>query len=324
MTLAADTERNALVRDGLRCLNLSGAVFLRAHLSAPWAYRSANAEQMSPMLGVRGDRIILFHVITEGSCRIELTNGTGLDLCAGDVAIMPFADQHLMGDPSVERAVPLYEILPNPAETPLWRFGGDGPTMSMVCGYLRCDDLPLNPVLASLPPLIRVSTAGGPLGHWVDASIQYAMHVVANQRVDSDPLLQRLPELMMIECLCDFATQQPGGDKGWLAGLMDPIVGRALGCMHREPEQAWTLKELAKRAATSRSVLDQRFRELLGQAPMGYLTAWRLQLASRKLRTTSETMAEVAGAVGYSSEASFSRAFKRHVGVSPSEWRNTG
>jgi AraC-like DNA-binding protein len=286
---------------------------------------------MGQMLRARGDRIITFHVITEGNCRLELVRdgrpvpGGGMNFKTGDVAIMPFADQHLMGDPSVERAIPLHEILPHPADTPLLRYGGGGPMMSMVCGYLRCDDLPLNPVLASLPPLIRVSTAGGPLGHWVDASITYAMHVVARQRVDSDPLLQRLPELMMIECLCDFAAQeQPGGDKGWLAGLMDPIVGRALGCMHREPEQAWTLKELAKRAATSRSVLDQRFRELLGQAPMGYLTAWRLQLASRKLRTTSETMAEVADAVGYSSEASFSRAFKRHVGMSPSEWRNAG
>src|SRR4029079_15463385 len=132
---------------------------------------------------------------------------------------MPFADQHLMGDPSVERPVPLYEILPNPAETPLLRFGGSGPTMSMVCGYLRCDDLPLNPVLASLPPLIRVRTAGGPLGHWVGASIEYALHTLSRRSPITDPLLARLPELMITECLCAFAATELQADTGWLAGL---------------------------------------------------------------------------------------------------------
>jgi transcriptional regulator GlxA family with amidase domain len=194
----------------------------------------------------------------------------------------------------------------------------------MVCGYLRCDDVPINPVLASLPPLIRVPTGGGPLGSWVEASVQYAMHTFSRQRID-DPLLQRLPELLFTECLSKFAAKRSAqSERGWLAGLSDPVVGRALGCMHREPEHPWTVKELARRAASSRSVLDARFRELLGRAPMSYLTAFRLQLASRRLRTSEDTLAEVANAVGYASEAAFSRAFKRHVGKSPSEWRNAG
>ncbi len=318
------SDSDASIRDGLRCLMLSGSTFLRAHLSAPWSYESPNAAEMGMFLRAKGERIILFHVITAGRCRIELSSGAGgTDLEAGDVVIMPFCDQHVMGDPRIDRPVPIGEILPEPATTPLLEWGGGGPVMSMVCGYLRSDDAPLNPVLASLPPLIRVRTAGGPLGHWVEASIQYAMHTAANKRLD-DPLLQRLPELLITECLCDFARRGLGERQGWLAGLADPVVGRALACMHREPERPWTLKELARRAATSRSVLDERFRQLLGRAPMSYLTAWRLQLASRRLRTSSDTMAEVAGAVGYASEAAFSRAFKRHVGVSPSEWRNAG
>jgi AraC-like DNA-binding protein len=196
--------------------------------------------------------------------------------------------------------------------------------MSMLCGYLRCDDLPFNPMLASLPPLMRVPTAGGPLGHWIQASIQYAIHTLARQPIH-DPLLQRLPELLFTECLCSFAAKHATGqNRGWLAGLSDPVVGRALGCMHREPERPWTLKELARQAASSRSVLDARFRELLGCAPMSYLTAFRLQLASRRLRTTADSMVEVANAVGYGSEAAFSRAFKRHVGKSPSAWRSAG
>jgi AraC-like DNA-binding protein len=317
-------EPDTMVRDGLRCLKLSGSVFLRAHFSSPWAYESPNSSQTSAMLNAGDRRVILFHVITEGRCRLELTRGGGMDFSAGDIAILPFADQHRMGDPNVESAVPLSEILPNPQANPVLRYGGGGPPMSMVCGYLFSDDVPFNPVLRSLPPLIRIPTADGPLGGWVEASIRYAMHVFANQRMDSDPILQRLPELLFIECLSDFAAKQPGRDQGWLAGLVDPIVGRALACMHREPERPWTLEALAKRAASSRSVLDDRFRQLLGQAPMSYLTAWRLQLASRRLRTSNDTLADIADAVGYGSEASFSRAFKRHVGVSPSEWRAAG
>jgi len=317
-------DRDAAIRDGLRCLQLSGSVFLRAELSAPWAYVSNDAATIQGMLRAQGERIILFHVITEGRCRISLPGGASAELVAGDVAILPFCDQHLMGDPSLDGAVPLYEILPDPANTPMLRYGGGGPVMSMVCGYLRSDDLPLNPVLASLPPLIRVPTAGGPLGHWVDASIEYALHALSRRAPMNDPLLARLPELMITECLCAFAATERVADKGWLAGLADPIVGRALACMHREPESSWTLKELARRSAASRSVLAERFQKLIGQAPMSYLTAFRLQLAGRQLRTSTASMAEVADAVGYASEAAFSRAFKRHVGVSPSEWRKTG
>jgi AraC-like DNA-binding protein len=317
-------DRDALIREGLRCLQLSGALFLRAHLSAPWAYTSPEAAQVQRLLNAGDARIILFHVITAGSCRLQFADGTGADLEEGDIAIMPFSDQHVMGNPSLERPVPIGQILPEPTKTPELVYGGGGPVMSMVCGYLRSDDVPLNPVLASLPPLIRVQTAGTPLKRWVDASIEYALHALTYQRPLTDPLLARLPELMITEALCAFARSGLSSDKGWLAGLADPVVGRALACMHREPEVPWTLKELARRAATSRSVLHERFRELIGQAPMSYLAAFRLQLAGRQLRTSSASLAEVAQAVGYTSEASFSRAFKRHVGVSPGEWRKAG
>lgn len=323
---AERAERDGLVREGLRCLQLSGAIFLRAHLTAPWAYESPESKYIVQMLKPGDRRVILFHIFTEGRCRLELHRGGAAEIEAGDIAIFPFADQHRVGDPSLEHIVPMHELMPPPPWTtlPVIRHGGGGTPTSMVCGYLYCDDLPFNPVLASLPPFIRVRPSGGPLAQWVNASVEYALHATESRRAEGDPLLQRLPELLFTECLCDFAAQKEGADHGWLAGLADPAVGRALACMHRQPEQPWTLKELARRAATSRSVLDDRFRVLLGQAPMTYLTAWRLQLASRQLRTTRATMAEVADAIGYGSEASFSRAFKRHAGVSPSEWRSAG
>jgi AraC-like DNA-binding protein len=202
---------------------------------------------------------------------------------------------------------------------PIIHHGGGGTATSMVCGYLYCDDLPFNPVLATLPPFMKIRPTSEPLARWVDASIQYAL-ASGGPGTDHDPLLQRLPELLFTECLCEFARQR-SEEPGWLAALADPIVGRALACLHREPAFAWTLENLARRAASSRSVLDERFRALLGRAPMSYLTAWRLQLASQQLRTTRAGLAEIAQATGYASEASLSRAFKREVGMSPGQWR---
>jgi AraC-like DNA-binding protein len=317
-------DAQTLVRDGLRCLQLSGALFLRSFLTAPWSYLSPPSEHLVQMLKPGDRRVILFHVFTEGRCRLELERGGSEEFVAGDIAIMPFADQHRVGDPEIVDPVPIGQILPPPPWSTfnVLRYGGGGTTTGMLCGYLYCDDLPFNPVLASLPPLIRLRTGDGPLATWVRASIDYALHASGERPGAGDAsLLQRLPELLFTECLCEFAAQHDEHTRGWLAGLTDPIVGRALAVMHRSPEESWTLAELAKRAATSRSVLDDRFRRLVGQAPLSYLTAWRLQLASRQLRTTNATMAEVAGAVGYGSEASFSKAFKRHTGVSPSEWR---
>lgn len=317
----ADTDR--LLRDGLRCLQLSGAIFLRAHFSAPWAYASPSGDQIVQMLQPAGRRVVLFHIITEGECRLRLERGEQAELRAGDIAIFPHADAHCLGNPSLERPVPVAQLLPPPpwSSFPVIDYGGGGAPMTMVCGYLYSDDLPLNPVLGSLPNLIRVRSSGGPLSQWVEASIQYALHAASGRGVADDPLLQRLPELLFMECLCEFVRQQPAADSGWLAALVDPVVGRALAHLHRQPQFPWTLKELARRAASSRSVLDERFRGLLGQAPMSYLTSFRLQLAGRQLRTTNDTLAEIADAIGYGSEASLSRAFKRHVGVSPGQWR---
>jgi AraC-like DNA-binding protein len=265
--------------------------------------------------------VIVFHIFTEGRAIVGV-RGQRVDVEAGDVVILPFGDQHLFGYPRLEGATPIRRLWPPQPWSPMTviRHGGGGAQMSMVCGYLLSDDVPLNPVLASLPALMRVRPRGGELSRWVEASVQYALHATP-RGTDDDPLLQRLPELLFTECLCEFVATAPEANQGWLAGLQDPAVGKALASMHRDPQIGWTLESLAKRSGASRSVLDQRFRTLLGRAPMAYLAAWRFQLAARKLRTTSATLADVAASVGYGSEASFSKAFKRHAGISPGEWR---
>jgi AraC-like DNA-binding protein len=312
------------LRDGLKCLQLAGSFFIRTELSAPWAYLSPEQEHMEFVLRPGGRRIILFHIFTRGRARLELSRGGGCDIEAGDIIILPFADQHRVGYPDASNAIDINTVMPPQpwSHMPIVTLGGGGEPTSMVCGYLICDDAPFNPVLSSLPPLMRVRPGTPALASWVDASVRYALAASEGRSTEGDPLLQRLPELLFMECLCEHVRTHEE-DAGWLAALADPIVGRALGCMHREPQYRWTLEELAKRAASSRSILDERFRQFLGRAPMSYLIAWRLQLAARHLRSSSATLAEIADQIGYGSEAAFSRAFKRHTGSSPSEWRQT-
>ena len=284
------------IRDGLRCLQLSGAIFVSAHLTAPWCYESPAPAHLDKVLRPNGRRIILFHVFTEGQCVVQLASGgEPIEIIAGDILMFPFADQHVVGDPKLENPVELGRQIPPPPwdKLPVIGFGGGGVPTSLVCGYLLSDDAPFNPVLASLPRVIRVRTKNGPLARWIEASVQYALSASTGRDFE-DPLLKRLPELLVMECLCEHARQTTPDSHGWLAGLTDPIVGRALGLMHRQPERAWTLDELAKGAASSRSTLDERFRGLLGRAPMSYLIAWRLQLAGRHLRSTTQTLGEIA------------------------------
>ena len=318
-----ERERELQIREGLKCLQLSGAVFVRAHLTRPWAYHSPERSQLEKVLRPGDRRVILFHIFTEGGGRIILNDGRidPTEIEAGDIVIFPFADQHTVGDPEPIDAVDLGEMIPPPpwSSLPEIHYGGGGSSTTILCGYLFSDDAPFNPVLGSLPPFIRVRSAGGPLAQWVESSMQYAMHA-SEGSTDDDPLLKRLPELLFMECLCEYARQQPD-QRGWLGALSDSIVGRALGLMHQKPNHPWTLHELARSSASSRSTLDSRFRTFLGRAPMSYLIAYRLQLAGRQLRSTNATMTEIADFVGYGSEAAFSRAFTRHTGVSPSEWR---
>lgn len=313
------------LRDGLKCLQLSGSFFIRTEMTAPWAYASPESQHMEFVLKPNGRRIILFHIFTAGRARLELSRGGGADIEAGDIVILPFADHHFVGDPDPSNPIDINTVLPPQPwhALPTVRFGGGGAKTAMVCGYLISDDAPFNPVLASLPPLIRVRPSSPALVSWVEASVRYALEASEGRSADSDPLFQRLPELLFMECMCEH-IKHAQDSAGWLAALADPIVGRALGCMHREPQYRWTLDELAKRAASSRSSLDERFRHFLGRAPMSYLIAWRLQLAARFLRSSNAPLAEIADQVGYGSEAAFSRAFKRHTGASPSEFRQIG
>ncbi|UGT42058.1 AraC family transcriptional regulator [Nocardia yamanashiensis] len=312
---------NGSVDAVLARLRLAGAIFLRAEYREPWAYESMDCVSTARALRAGSDRVILFHVVATGACWIQVGDGEKLWARAGDVIVLPYGDQHRMGGTDEADVVPLSVFLiPPPWQTmPVLRHGRDGARTDVVCGYLSSADPLFDAGLRALPPVFVVrpdATAAA----WVRASIEYSLNQVAG--VHGGAAASRLPELMLVEVLRLYLTSHPLPAHGWFAALHDPILGPALGQLHRCPERKWTVAELADAVAVSRSLLDLRFRTVLGRPPIRYLTEWRMRVAGELLGDTDLSVAAVARRVGYDAEEAFSRAFKRETGTSPSAWRN--
>jgi AraC-like DNA-binding protein len=315
-----------LVPRVLDLVRLSGAIFFRSEFHAPWAYTSPPALDLAGAVPHAEGSLVMFHIVAAGSCWVSVDGGPRRDLSAGDVVVMPYGDANEWGSHDPAEPVSITSLLPPPPWTalPSIDFGGDGATTSVVCGYLFGDAVLFDPVLRALPSLFVVRPPQGPAATWVDASVEYALRAGGPSPGPGSWTHQRLPELLFTEVLRIYLEGEDAELTGWLAALRDPLVGQALALMHADPAHDWTVAELATRVASSRTVLVDRFRELLGRPPIRYLTGWRMDLASGLLRTTSLSVAEVASRVGYESEAAFSRAFKRTFGRSPAHWRATG
>ena len=308
----------------LRVVRLVGAIFINARFTAPWCYQSPRADTVAPMLEPGAERIVIFHLITEGECHVELKGQAPLRLTAGDVVVFPQGDAHLMtSQPGlVPAAGARLDVVLSRRPRHL-AYGGGGATTRLVCGYLACDARLARLLLAGLPPLIRVNVRGSNAGSWLEASIRYALAEARSPRPGGAGVLAKLSEVLFIEVLRLYLNEQGVGRTGWLAGLGDRVVGAALNAMHGKPAQAWTLDELAQVSGTSRSVLAERFMQLVGAAPMHYLTQWRMLLASNLLLRGNVPLARIAEEVGYQTDTAFSRAFRREFGVPPATWRRS-
>jgi AraC-like DNA-binding protein len=310
----------ALIEEALRLVHLSGAVFLRGEFAAPWAFASMGPREYAAALRTGTERLALFHVVLEGSCRVQVESGDEVVASAGEAILLPYGDRHVMGDTAADSApVPVGQLLPPAPWTniPMMRQGpGSGPSTRVLCGYLHCEDFLFHPLLRALPPLIHFRPTSAPAAEWLRASARYTLAEAAKGGPGD-----RLPELLVVDCLRQYIEAQPDVRTGWLAALRDPVLGRALALLHASPAEGWTVTRLARRVGVSRSVLGARFTAVLGAPPMRYLAQWRLQLAAHLLRSTAGTLAEIAGRVGYESEAAFSRAFKRRLGQAPAAWR---
>jgi len=315
--VGADPFRAALER-----VHLQGAVFLRAEYREPWVYESLTGEETAGLLAPGSRRVVLFHLVAAGGCWVSVGGAEKHWAGAGDVIVLPYGDQHRMG--GVEDGIPvsISTFLPAPPwlSMPVLRHGVDGAQTDVVCGYLLGNDPLFDPELRAFPPVFVVRPQAGPVADWVRANIAYAMEQTATGG-PAFGVSTRLPEMLLIEVLRLHLASAPAVDSGWMAALRDPVLRPALAEIHRRPEYKWTVVALAGRAAVSRSLLDERFRLVLGRSPIRYLTDWRMHLARDLLTTTDLSVYSVAHRVGYEAEEAFSRAFKRQFGRSPAAWR---
>lgn len=320
----------------LRSVRLRGAVFYHVEAEPPWVAEAPPAAEIVQSIMPGAEHMMEYHVVTRGACWSALVGEAPVRLEAGDVVVFPRGDSHVVSSaPGMRARVDLEQFRqPRPERMPfhLTQRGEsvflrgpehvrDGSGTTLLCGFFGCDARPFNPLLASLPRLlhVRASDAGadGLIAHFT----RFAVAESRDGMPGGDVLLERLSETMFVELVRRYLAQIPEGQSGWLAGLRDRHVGRALALLHEKPAEDWTMERLASLVGSSRSALHQRFAHYTGHAPMQYLARWRMQLAATLLRQSSAGIAAIALEVGYQSEAAFSRAFRRATGEPPAAWR---
>jgi AraC-like DNA-binding protein len=310
------------LEQALNGLQLDGAIFFRSEFTEAWSFSSpAAVGEFVQVVEPRAERLIMFHIVAKGSCWVAGPDGERHWASEGDVIVLPYGDEYEMGGTSSATSVPIFSLLAPPPWTtlPVLRHGGDGDRTDVVCGYLHSEDPLFDPRMRAFPSVFVVRLTE-PAAQWVRASIEYAL-ATSSDATASDAASTRLPELLLIEMLRLHLASAPSAEHGWITALHDPALAPALACLHARPEHPWTVSELAHEAAVSRSLLDQRFRDVLGLSPIRYLTEWRMHIAADLLASTDLTVAQVARRTGYDSHEAFSRAFKRRMGSAPSTWR---
>jgi AraC-like DNA-binding protein len=317
-------DRDALV-DAVQGLHVAGAIFLRAEYREAWAYESLTGPATAQILRPGSDRLVLFHVVASGTCWVTVGDGEKHWATAGDVIVLPYGDQHRMGGVEDAPSVPLMSLMEAPPwlRLPVIRHGPvEGRRTDVICGFIHSEDPLFDPRLRVFPRVFVVRPATPAAAGWLQANIAYALDQAAASPLGPDAVPSRLPELLLVEVLREHLRTAPAVDEGWVAALHDPVLRPALAELHRDPARRWSVDDLARAAATSRTRLDARFREVLGRSPIRYLTEWRLHLAQELLATTDLSVAAVARRVGYDAEEAFSRAFRRTYGEPPGAWRS--
>ena len=312
--------------DLLRVVRFSGGLFLESNFREPWCVRSHIVpEDCRP--GVKADSgLVAFHYVLDGRMQVRVGNEEPRLAAPGNIILLCRNDPHLLGSDVTMPPVDARPLIRKAEEDVLARLDfGTGKQVKnrFVCGFLATA-MRDHPLLTALPPLLVADLREQPCAEWVETSFRYAAREHAARRPGSQEILARLSEMLFVEAVREHIDALPGNATGWLAALRDSSLSRALSALHLRPARAWTAEELAKEACLSRSAFAERFTSTVGLPPMSYLTRWRMLLAGQKLRESSDTLAQVAAAVGYESEFSFSRAFARETGVTPGAWRRSG
>ncbi len=307
----------------LRSVRLTGGVFLDARFTAPWCVLAKmDADDCRPFLAAP-TQMIAYHVIIDGTLLVTIEGEPSIEVRAGEAVLFARNDPHIMASAHGLEPVRAGSLIQPSTDGGPRRIshGGGGEAAHIVCGFLASEEL-YNPLIASLPRMLKLDVRQGTSRDWVEASVRFAAGELTKGRLASSSVMSRLSELLLIEAVREYSATLGDREAGWLKGLADQQVGRALALIHHNTSAPWSAETLAKEVALSRSAFVDRFTKLVGTPPIRYLTLWRLQTAKLNLRETRTTIAQLAHSVGYESEEAFSRAFKREFGLSPTLWRN--
>lgn len=307
----------------LRTVRLTGGVFLDAQFTAPWCVTAQIApEDCKPFL-TSPAQLIAYHFVIEGNLLLGLEGSAPLEVAAGEIVILPRNHGHTLASAAGLAPVNADDLIQAGADGGLARIahGGGGESTHIVCGFLGSEEAH-NPLLATLPPVLKIDVRQGTSRDWVEASVRFAARELAEGKFASSSVMSRLSELLFVEAVRNYASTLDDAQTGWLKGLKDPHVGRALALLHSRIAAPWTAEMLAAEVALSRSAFNERFATLVGMPPIRYLTYWRLHMAKEKLQEGRGNIAQIAHAVGYDSEVAFNRAFKREFGLPPARWRD--
>jgi AraC-like DNA-binding protein len=313
-----------VLSDVLRAVRLTGAIYFDFDLTAPWVAEAPPSCEIAGIVMPGSQRVIEYHLVVRGVAWGHAVGEPPIRLREGDLLVFPQGDAHVLASAPGLRAAPNLAAYAR-GSTPLplvYELGGGGPEGArIICGFFGCDDRPYNPLLTALPPMIHLSAGNldgtaRPLGTMLEIAVRES----GRGNPGTENVLARISELIFVEAIRCYLLELPEAQLGWLAGLRDPVVGRALEALHGAPRDPWTVESLGRAVGVSRSVLAARFAEMVGHPPMHYLTLWRMQLAARMLHDGRQVV-DVADAVGYESEAAFSRTFKKLAGDAPTIWR---
>jgi AraC-like DNA-binding protein len=298
--------------EALHFLRMSGAFYCRSELTDPWGLT------LPPL-----PEYLWFHVVTSGGMRLEtpgeepsylqpgelalVTHGAGHTLCSDQEAPTP-------GILEIEReeVSERYEVL---------RHGGGGSLTRLMCGAIRFDHPAARNLVANLPEVIHIESAGRPELDWMQGTLGLIAAETREPRPGGEAVITRLADILVIQAIRAWIEGDATAQTGWLGALRDPQIGQALSLIHSDPSREWTIAALADELAMSRSAFAARFTELVGEPVMQYVTRWRMQVAVNGLQEDGATVAELAARLGYRSEAAFARAFKRVIGEAPGSVR---
>lgn len=308
----------------LRSIRLKGGVFLNGRFSSPFSVTSGLTPEEMRAFMPQPEQVCGLHYVIEGTLYCEVDGEPPIEVHAGELLLLPRNDNHILSNTPGQAPRDVTDlILPGPdGGLSRLHYGGGGASTHIICGYLGNEER-RNPLISTLPRMLKVNIAEGASRDWVESSVRYGAQQLAQGILASSTIMARLSELLFVEAVRAYAETRERQDKDWLQGLQDPHVGRALAIMHDRLAHHWTADELAREVGVSRSVLAERFTQTVGEPPMRYLTQSRMQLARELLRQRRRSIPQIAVDVGYEAEAAFNRAFKREVGIPPAAWRDT-